>query len=90
MEQVYVKFNSADQVNQFVNLIDRFDVNFDMGSGRRIVDAKSIMGIFALDLSQPLLLRYDSEDSGIREEIRPFLFQKDSCKNAFVCRYNQK
>lgn len=35
MEQVYVKFNSVDQVNQFVNLIDRFDVNFNMGSGKK-------------------------------------------------------
>ena len=35
MEQVYVKFNSVDQLNQFVNLIDRFDVNFDMGSEKK-------------------------------------------------------
>lgn len=81
MQQVYVKFNSVDQVNQFINSIDRFDVNFDMGSGRRIVDAKSIMGILALDLSQPLSLRYDSDDSGIREKIRPFLYEKDLYQN---------
>ncbi|MDO4322278.1 MAG: HPr family phosphocarrier protein [Lachnospiraceae bacterium] len=75
MQQVYVKFNSADQVSQFVNQIDRFDVDFDLGSGRRTVDAKSIMGILALDLSQPLQLRYDSEDSRIRERISPFLIE---------------
>ncbi len=75
MQQVYVKFNSADQVSRFVNQIDRFDANFDLGTGRRTVDAKSIMGILALDLSQPLQLRYDSDDMSIRERISPFLVE---------------
>ena len=53
MQQVYVKFKDMEQIRDFVNIIDRFDGNFDMGSGRRIVDAKSILGIAALDLTQP-------------------------------------
>ena len=76
MQQIYVKFNSVDQVNQFVNLIDQFDVNFELGLGRRTVDAKSIMGILAMDLSQPLILRYDSDDYRTKESISSLLFEK--------------
>ncbi len=73
MQQVYVKFNSVEQVRNFINLIDRFDGDFDLGSGRRVVDAKSIIGVLALDLTQPQMLRYNSDDGEIREKLRPFL-----------------
>lgn len=69
----------------FVDLIDRFDVDFEMGSGMRIVDAKSIIGILALDLSQPLPLRYDSNDSRIREGIKAFLFEKEGLHKKCIC-----
>lgn len=48
-----------------------------MGSGNRIVDAKSILGVFALDLAQPQRLVCDSDDSAILEEIEPFLVRED-------------
>lgn len=68
-----VKFNDVDQIRQFVNIIDKYDVDFDLGAGQRIVDAKSILGVMALDFSGPLRLRYDSEDVAIKEKIMPFL-----------------
>ena len=52
MQQVNVKFNSVDQIRQFVNIIGKFESNFDLGSGQRIVDAKSILGVMALDLDR--------------------------------------
>lgn len=73
MQQMSVQFNDVEQIKQFVNIIDKYDVDFDLGSGQRIVDAKSILGVMALDFSGPLCLRYDSEDSAIREEITPFI-----------------
>lgn len=73
MQQVYVKFKNVDQVRDFVNILDRFDGEFDMGIGRRIVDAKSILGIAALDLTQPQRLCFASEDHGILEKLKPFL-----------------
>ena len=73
MKQVYVKFNSLEQVSRFVNLIDKFDADFMLGIGKHTVDAKSILGIATLDLSKPLRLRYDSDDARIREQITPFL-----------------
>ena len=73
MRQVSVKLNDVEQIRKFVNVIDKFDVNFDLGAGQRVVDAKSILGVMALDLSQPQLLRYDSDDERIEEKISHFL-----------------
>ena len=73
MRQVSVKLNDVEQIRKFVNVIDKLDVNFDLGAGQRVVDAKSILGVMALDLSQPQLLRYDSDDERIEEKISPFL-----------------
>jgi len=73
MQQVNVKFNSADQIRQFVNIIGKFESNFDLGSGQRIVDAKSILGVMALDLTGPVRLRCHSDDMEIAEKIAPFL-----------------
>ncbi|MDE6926338.1 MAG: HPr family phosphocarrier protein [Acetatifactor sp.] len=73
MQQVNVRFHNVDQIRQFINIIDKIDANFDLGSGHRIVDAKSILGVLALDLSGPLRLRYHSNEAGIEEKIAPFL-----------------
>lgn len=76
MQQVNIKFKSAEQVRQFVNIIDKFDTNFVLASGQRTVNAKAILGVMALDLSRPLCLRYYSDDKEIREKIAPFLYSK--------------
>lgn len=73
MQQVYVKFNNVEQVTNFINIIDKIDINFDLGMGNRTVDAKSVIGVFGLDLTKPQLLRYDSDDHRIMEKITPFL-----------------
>ncbi|MDE6844796.1 MAG: HPr family phosphocarrier protein [Lachnospiraceae bacterium] len=74
MQQVNVKFNSVNQIRQFVDIIDKFDLSFDLGEGRRTVDAKSILGVMALDFTRPLQLRYDSDDERIREKLTPFIY----------------
>lgn len=56
MKSVTISLNSIEKVKQFVNLINIYDGDFDLSSGRYIIDAKSIMGIFSLDLSKPLHL----------------------------------
>lgn len=73
MQQVNVKFNNVEQIRQFVDIIDKFDSSFDLGSGHRVVDAKSILGVMGLDLSGPVPLRYDSKDEAIIEKIAPFV-----------------
>ena len=54
MKTVKISLNSIDKVKAFVNEISKFDCDFDLVSGRYVIDAKSIMGIFSLDLSKPL------------------------------------
>ena len=49
-------------VKNFVNAINNFEFDVDLVSGRYVVDAKSMMGIFSLDLSRPITLRVFSDD----------------------------
>lgn len=83
MQQLYVKFDDVEQVKAFVNEINKVEANFEMGSGRRIVDAKSIIGVLSLDLTQPQELRCDSDDKGMINRIEPFLYRrKPQCVGA--------
>lgn len=62
MKTVTISLNSIDKVKSFVNDITKFDSDFDLVSGRYVIDAKSIMGIFSLDLSKNIELNIHSED----------------------------
>ena len=62
MRTVHISLNSIDKVKSFVNDLAKFDADFDLVSGRYIIDAKSIMGIFSLDLSKPIDLNIHAED----------------------------
>jgi phosphotransferase system HPr-like phosphotransfer protein len=61
MTTVKISLNSIDKVKSFVNDISRFNHDFDLVSGRYVIDAKSIMGIFSLDLSKPIDLNIHAE-----------------------------
>lgn len=63
MKTVMISLNSIDKVKSFVNDISRFDYDFDLVSGRYVIDAKSIMGIFSLDLSRPIDLNIHATDN---------------------------
>lgn len=56
MRTVNVKFVTVKDVQTFVELVRQFDGDIDLSSGRYVIDAKSIMGIFSLDLSKPITL----------------------------------
>ncbi len=62
MKTVTISLNSIDKVKTFVNEIAKFDSDFDLVSGRYVIDAKSIMGIFSLDLSKPIDLNIHAEE----------------------------
>ena len=63
MRTVHISLNSIDKVKSFVNDLAKFDVDFDLVSGRYIIDAKSILGIFSLDLSKPIDLNIHAESN---------------------------
>ncbi len=77
MTTVQIMLNSINKVKNFVNDITRFDSDFDLVSGRYVIDAKSIMGIFSLDLSKPLNLTIHSETDldEIMEVLKPYLIE---------------
>ena len=63
MKTVKISLNSIDKVKAFVNEVTKYDAEFDLVSGRYVIDAKSIMGIFGLDLSKPIDLNIHSENN---------------------------
>ena len=75
MKTVHISLNSIDKVKAFVNEITKFDYDFDLVSGRYVIDAKSIMGIFSLDLSKPIELNIHSEKNAdeILEVLAPYI-----------------
>ena len=66
-----VKLNSIENVKNFVNVLRSRDERFELVSGKYVIDAKSIMGIFSLDLTRPLELRAETDE--IPAGITPFL-----------------
>ena len=77
MKTVKISLNSIDKVKAFVNEITKFDSDFDLVSGRYVIDAKSIMGIFSLDLSKPINLNVHADENmaAIMEAIKPYIIE---------------
>ena len=75
MKTVKISLNSIDAVKSFVNTVTKYDSDFDLVSGRYVIDAKSIMGIFSLDLSKPIDLNIHTEENldGILASLKPYL-----------------
>lgn len=78
MKTLKISLNSIDKVKAFVNEISKFDCDFDLVSGRYVIDAKSIMGIFSLDLSKSIDLNIHADDSEIDkilETLKPYIVE---------------
>ncbi len=75
MKTFNISLNSIDKVKGFVDTICRFNGDFDLISGRYVIDAKSIMGIFSLDLSKPieLAVHSDEEADAVKEALKAFI-----------------
>lgn len=77
MKTIHISLNSIDKVKSFVNTLSKFDTDFDLVSGRYVIDAKSIMGIFSLDLSKPIDLNIHAENDAeeILQALSPYIVQ---------------
>jgi len=77
MKTVLIFLNTIDKVKSFVNDISKFEYDFDLVSGRYVVDAKSIMGIFSLDLSKPIELNIHTEEGAdeVIEALKAYIVQ---------------
>ncbi len=66
MKTVYIDLGSLEKVKNFVSDVSKMDGDFDLVSGRYIIDAKSMMGIFSLDLTKIIQLNiYNETDEKI-------------------------
>ena len=62
MKKVTISLSAINDVKNFVNIVTKYDFDVDLISGKYVVDAKSIMGIFSLDLSKPIDVQVHSDD----------------------------
>ena len=77
MKSVTVNINSIDKVKRFVNVITTYDNDFDLVCDRYVIDAKSIMGIFSLDLSKPidLTIHTDEDTAEVLSALEPYIIK---------------
>ena len=77
MKTVQISLNSIGKVKSFVNAISQFEYDFDLISGRYVIDAKSIMGIFSLDLSKAIDLNIHDDDNmdDILKTLAPYIVE---------------
>ena len=74
MKSVDIKLSSIADVRNFVDTVSKYDIDIDLSSGRYIVDAKSIMGIFSLDLLKPIKLTAHSDNTDeLFSEIKQYM-----------------
>ena len=76
MIEEYLYFKTLEDVKSFVNIAMLKDFELDFISGKYVVDAKSIMGIFSLDLTKPVKLVAHTDDPSLMDEIAPFVYNK--------------
>ena len=74
MKSIPIKLSFAEEVKSFVNIVNKYPYDMDLRAGRHVVDAKSILGIFSLDLSKPISLEVYSDDcADLMEDIKRFM-----------------
>ena len=79
MKSVMIRLSLVENVNNFVNIVTRYPFEMDLRAGRHVVDAKSILGIFSLDLSRPITLEIYSDDcEQLLADIQPFMEEADA------------
>lgn len=70
MKKVLINLSESIQIKSFVSIISKYPFDIDLRSGRYLIDAKSILGIFSLDLSKPIELEALTDNE---EELAKFL-----------------
>ena len=75
-----INLNTVDKVKEFCTIASKIEADLDIIVGRYIIDAKSIMGIFSVDISKDLILRIASDDidecNKIKEKLLKFIVEE--------------
>lgn len=76
MKSVKISLRMAESVKNFVNIVSKYPYDIDLHSGRFIIDAKSVLGIFSLDLSKPIVLEiYEDNCADLLEELKDYIVE---------------
>lgn len=80
MKSVNIRLSlMTDRVKKFVSIVNRYPYDIDLRSGRYVVDAKSILGIFSIDLSRPIRMDIYSDDcEALLSELSDYLENRDA------------
>lgn len=76
MKTLNILLNSMNDVRIFVNIVNKYEFDVDLTSGRYVVDAKSILGIYSLDLSKAIVVNIHADDDAAQkfiDEIKDFI-----------------
>lgn len=75
MKEVYIKLQTINDVRKLVSVVEKYPFSVDLSEGRYLVDTKSLMGIFSLDLLQPIKLIAEKDDPQLFEELKDIIVE---------------
>ena len=75
MKSCMIRLSTIQDVRNFVDIVSASNTDVDLSSGRYVIDAKSIMGIFSLDLLNPIKLTAHAEDPALFAKLAPFIVE---------------
>lgn len=87
MKEVYIKLQTINDVRKLVSVVEKYPFSVDLSEGRYLVDAKSLMGIFSLDLLQPIKLIAEKDDPNLFEELKTSSLRCDAKKGRYTNPY---
>jgi len=74
MKSVKISLGLAESVKKFVNVVNKYPYEIDLRSGRFLIDAKSLLGIFSLDLSKPVVMEvHDDNCDDLIEDLKEYV-----------------
>ena len=87
MKSIKISLSSINDVRDFVDVVRKYDMEIDLSSGRYVVDAKSIMGIFSLDLLKPITLTaYSDNTEKLFEELDKYVIKESGTGETAIWR----
>lgn len=75
MKETYIRLNTINDVRRLVSVVEKYPFSVDLSEGRYVVDAKSLMGIFSLDLLRPIKLIAEKDDPQLFEDLKDLIVE---------------
>ena len=75
--EVYILLNTFDKIKKFVDITTHLEYELDLISGRYVVDGKSILGVFSLDLIHPIQVNIPGQPDYYPVELSEFIIEKE-------------